>query len=72
MILFAYGAIRWYYGPIRIVGNRFLDKKGNEFTEETYLQFKLWMSTLWISFVTVAVILLLVHWLFGVPLRRRK
>jgi hypothetical protein len=60
------------YAPIRLVGNRLLDKKGNLFTEETFLDFKLWESTLVISFVTLAVVLLLAHWIFGVPLKRAK
>jgi hypothetical protein len=72
LILFVYGIIRWIYAPIRLVGNKFLDKKGNEFTEETYLDFKLWESTLVISFVTVAIVLLLAHWILEVSLNQKK
>jgi hypothetical protein len=72
LILLVYGMICWIYAPIRLVGNKFLDKKGNEFTEETYLNFKIWESTLVISFVALASALLLAHWFFKVSLNQKK
>jgi hypothetical protein len=72
LVLFIYGMIRWIYAPIRLVGNRLLDKKGNEFTKETYLDFKIWESTLVISFATLALVILLAHWFFGVSLNQKK
>jgi hypothetical protein len=69
LLLFVYGALRWFYAPIRSEGGRFLDKKGNEFTEVVFHHFKAWETTLWGSFVGSAIAILLAHWILDVPLR---
>jgi hypothetical protein len=71
-VLFAYGMVRWFYGPIRFIDGKYLDKKGNEFSEALYLHFKAWEATLWISFLTMAVLVVLSHWVLGVSLRPGK
>lgn len=62
------GGLRWFYAPIREVGDKFLD----EFTEEVFLHFKAWEATLWSSFNASVVVMILAHWLLGVPLRFKK
>ena len=69
MLLFAYGLLRWPYAPIRPVGELFLDKKDHEFTEEVFLQFKAWETTLWMSFFGCAAAVLLTHLFLKVPFR---
>ena len=43
----AYVGVQWPYEPLRVVGDRYLDKRGATYSREEYLLYLAWSSFMW-------------------------
>ena len=71
---FLSGFIRWPHAPLREVGGRFIDKRGESFSSQDFAAFQNWESDLFTQFGVIAAFacVLIASWILGLPVWSRS